>query len=304
MSSDNEWNYHKKSDLANDAESLANSSYETFKEWKEAKEQMTSIIEEWKNTGSPNCREARRYSDDPSGDLNDRFKTALDEFFSKGEELKQELENTLNDRESKKQDLLVDARSLLSERNVGEAMKTFRNIVEEWKGVGYSGDLNQDHWDDLQSIGNQLREKLKNRNAQFEVAAKQKKALIEELETALSAADGKSKMQIVRAAEEKWKTIALAGREENGLRERFRIIVDAQKQQAQEFAQKVQERANKKREIIMRAQQLAKSSEQGAWNSFRVLLAEWKAIGSAGRIENELWKQLSEAGDVIKQIGR
>lgn len=305
MSSENEYNWHKKTDLMHTAEDLASDSYDSYKAWMQAREQMKEVIAEWKNTGSVVCRESKRYSDDPAYDLNTRFSQALDDFFSEGNRLKEQRDEEFLSRNAEKESIIEQARTLLEWKNPHEAFKRFRELLDEFKGIGFSGEWSDTLWSSMMEVGDSIKEQMserkeeaRGRESAFDSAAAAKRGIISSLEASLADAKGGQRIQIVRDAQAKWKSVGSAGRVESELWERFSKIVDPVRKAAAEHGKLLAERADKKRQIIEDAEKLKASG--GSWSDFRKLLEHWKSIGPSGREESDLWQRFNKIGDAIK----
>lgn len=297
---DREDNFYRKSDLIRQMEALANHSYSSFKEWLDTRDEAREIIDDWKSTGSVNCREARRYYDNPGESMGAEFKSALDSYFSEGDRLRQERDDDFSDREARKETLISEAQSLLSVDNPFEAQKQYRELMDEWKTVGFCGDSDSMLWDSFRDVGDKLRQRSDARANEFSQALARKKTIVENLRQALSDAPPGARMSLVWHAEADWREAGSGGKNESQLWSEFQSIIRPIKDSAREHAARFAERANQKRALIEEARRLLQSAERNRWKMYLDILARWKEVGSAGRAENELWNELKAISEKLR----
>lgn len=296
---DREDNYYRKSDLLSRLESIASQNYSTFKEWIDTKDEVREIIDDWKSTGSVNCREARRYHDNPGEYLSDGFKSALDDYYAEGDRLRQERDDEFSDREASKEAIIDEARDLLDLDNPFEAQRQYRELRDRWNDIGFCGQSNDALWDSFRDLGDEIKQRAANRVDEFAQALARKRQIVDELHDVLEDAPPGARMPLVRQAEADWRDAGSGGKNENEIWKEFQALVQPIKVAAREHAAKMSDRANAKRALIAEANALQRENRD-RWRQYQEILVKWKAVGSAGRAENDLWSEFKSIGDALR----
>ena len=205
---------------------------------------------------------------------------------------------------SQKEKLVAKAQEIAASSDYGiENARTMGSLMDEWKKIrGWFTPREDQLWADFNSARKSFYEGRDTIREQAKIA---KEALAAEAEKVLADRDFRGGSAKMRELMDRWKQTPSAGRDvDNALWERFngarKAFFDAQHENYQERQRLSAEHAEAKRELIAKATEIseAKDFSRSAADAMRALGDEWKAVGSAGRDEDErLWQQFRAAQD-------
>lgn len=215
-----------------------------------------------------------------------------------------EIESESGERLAAKERLATEAESLTESTDWKATGEKYKALFEEWKTVGSAGkEADEALWARFNSARDQFN---KRRSADFELrqatrgAAKEKKeAIIAEAEALVAPEqiEYRSVGDKLRALQAQWKEAGSAGRtDDDELWNRLQTITKPFYE-----ARSTQFTANQqaKEALVAKATELAAGTDFNATsNALKALQGEWKAIGTAGREQDEaLWQQFRAANN-------
>ncbi len=210
----------------------------------------------------------------------------------------------------KKRELISKAQSLQEVEDWNAATEQMRELMEQWKHTGRSGEQSDSLWEEFSAAQHSFYDR---KHLHFEEEMKEriarKEQLIKEAAEAAGSSDWEATHQRLEELLARWKEAGSAGRKEDDrLWEEFRRIRNEfyERRNAARKERDAENRArrNAKRELIAEAQKYAETKDysQTVADRMRAINEDWKKIGSAGRRDEEtLWKQLREAQDAYWQ---
>lgn len=210
----------------------------------------------------------------------------------------------------KKRELISKAQSLQEVEDWNAATEQMRDLMEQWKHTGRSGEQSDSLWEEFSAAQHSFYDR---KHLYFEEEMKEriarKEQLIKEAAEAAVSSDWEATHQHLEELLARWKEAGSAGRKEDDrLWEEFRKIRNDfyERRNAARKERDAENRArrNAKRELITEAQKYAETKDysQTVADRMRAINEDWKKIGSAGRRDEEtLWKQLREAQDAYWQ---
>jgi len=187
----------------------------------------------------------------------------------------------------------------IPENELGKASKTLNELREKWKKLGSvpkekNDEINPRYLDLSRKLQHRVDEFFaRKRQEQKLVIAEKEKLCIEAEELAESTDWGPTSARL-RELQTQWKTLVRAGTKENELFQRFHTAADrfftARKAVFDERDKRFNAAAERKMAIIAEAAALTDDVRRA-----KQLREEFRAAGSAGRKEPELYKQFNEA---------
>ena len=210
----------------------------------------------------------------------------------------------------KKRELISKAQSLQEVEDWNAATEQMRELMEQWKHTGRSGEMSDSLWEEFSAAQHSFYDR---KHLHFEEEMKEriarKEQLIAEAAKAVDSTDWEATHQHLEELLAQWKAAGSAGRKEDDrLWEEFRKLRNDfyERRNAARKERDAENRArrNAKRELIAEAQKYAETKDysQTVADRMRSINEDWKKIGSAGRRDEEsLWKQLREAQDAFWQ---
>ena len=242
------------------------------------------------------------------------YESALDE------QLQQEFEGYIDTIYAKRNDLfkktaevkealVSKVKALVNTNNFAKASEELKELMNEWKA---SGSASKDKDDELWAKFNEARQAFfdkKNEYYQslqegFAKAKEIKEGIIEEAKELVDNSNWKEAGDKFKELLAKWKEAGSAGKDnENRLWNEFNELYQAflTKRNAffDELRESQKEHAAKKEELIAKAKEVLSTKVFSKENTqfMKNMTNEWKAIGSAGKDENNLWSELRETVD-------
>lgn len=226
-------------------------------------------------------------------DLEDKFKTALDQYEHRQERL-------VSARTIKKE-LIEQAEQLKKSTDWNKTAAKLQDLQKQWKEAGFAGqDVDQELWEKFRAINDEFFDA---RSAHFDQmnalrkdAKSAKEALIEEVQKIKDSTEWKETSDAMRDLMTQWKEAGFAGREhEDRLWEEFNGHRQSFYQKQREFFDGLRaehDAAREKKEaIIQKAQDLVQAfNDTTTREHMESLFDEWKEAGHSGREhEPKLW---------------
>lgn len=279
------------------AESVASTN-----DFKSGSDELNALMAEWKAAGSA----GRDYE----ADLWSDFHAARQRFFDRRKEYYNQRERERDKVEAKKRGIVTRAQSISKTSDFKSGHEELLNLRDEWKSVGRaSKDAEEELYGAFRKAQDVFYErwnasKLEQSRERQENKAR-KTALVNRAQALASSTDFRAAADEFAAIQADWRAIKSAGREDddalwnsfNAARQRF---FGARKQYFDNRNREFAQRADKKRQIIARANSLL-TNEDGktARAQFVELRKAWNQIGSAGKEDAGLWQEFSAIGDTL-----
>lgn len=226
-------------------------------------------------------------------DLEDKFKTALDQYEHRQERLEKA--------RAIKKDLIEQADQLKKSTDWNKTAVKLQELQKQWKEAGFAGqDVDQELWEKFRAINDEFFDA---RTTHFEEmtllrkdAKALKEALIVEVEAIKDSTEWKETSDAMRDLMTRWKEAGFAGREhEDRLWEEFNGHRQNFYQKQREFFDGLraeQDNAREKKEaIIEKAKDLVQTfNDATTRENMEALFNDWKEAGHSGRDhEPKLW---------------
>ncbi len=232
-------------------------------------------------------------------ELNDEFDKLMAGISSKAGALSQSVEETKN--------AIIKEAKEVSTKSYKEATAKMNELMDRWKAAGRCGNKEKDDelWNEFRAARDEFFENKKahyeNLKESFAKSKEEKEKLIEEAIEANKLDSFKDINAKMDELMEKWKEAGHAGKEfEDDLWNKFseqrKIFYKNRKEYYKNMKETYAARVEEKKAIIAKAKlNLARSEfSEEEINAMKELRNEWKAVGSAGR-ENEdaLWEEFN-----------
>jgi hypothetical protein len=191
-------------------------------------------------------------------------------------------------------------------RSIGKALQAAREL---WKEIGPAPREKADAlWERFQKAMNAARDRMEAGKAVAEEARaenlKKKEALCERAEALAESTEWREASEDLKALQAEWKAVGPVPKEQSdAIWKRFRTACDRffarKKEHDSAASEERQANAARLEALCLRAEMLARSTEwKDTAEALKALQAEWKAVGHAGREQNEvLWKRFRAACD-------
>jgi len=176
-------------------------------------------------------KKAGRSSKELDDQLFEEFRAVKNEFFAKKRAYFEELDKSNSEKISKKKDIISRAKEVVNIKNGKEANEKMDSLLEEWKGVGYSGKEDDALWAEFSAVRKEFNAKKKERHAEivklFEDRAEKKEELIVTMKKLLADSDfSKEEVQKVKELRNEFNKVGFAGKEkDDDLYARFDEVV-------------------------------------------------------------------------------
>ena len=176
-------------------------------------------------------KKAGRSSKELDDQLFEEFRAVKNEFFAKRRAYFEELDKSNSEKISKKKDIISRAKEVVNIKNGKEANEKMDSLLEEWKGVGYSGKEDDALWAEFSAVRKEFNAKKKERHAEivklFEDRAEKKEELIVTMKKLLADSDfSKEEVQKVKELRNEFNKVGFAGKEkDDDLYARFDEVV-------------------------------------------------------------------------------
>ena len=221
-----EENHEAKKALCAKAEELFLKPAETTKEWGKRTDEFNELFKVWKTFGPA----PRKYNDEVWG----VFKGFMNGFFDAKKEHFNKLKDGQQENYHKKLDLLKQAEVLKDSTDWGAATKTLINLQKEWKNVG---PVPRKHSDDIWKkfrAANDFFFDTKAKHFKGQIEAEEtnlatKKALVEEIQSAVPSSNKKENLDLIKAFQRRWSEIGNVPRKAmDKIYKEYRAAVDEQ----------------------------------------------------------------------------
>ena len=242
----------QKENLISQAESLAYSN-----DFKNAKEQMRSLQERWK--------QLPRASKEDEDSLWTRFKRVSDRIYENAKRDFEERKRKQEDAKRQKESLISQAESLTSSSDFKTAKDQMRSLQERWKQLPRASKEDEDSlWTRFKQVSDRLHENAKRASAERQTQQNNTKAkkerIISQIEALVNSPDFRSATEEVKRLSDEYFNAGNAGKDNQILKENFNRAKErffaakkiATEQKHHEFVQRLQERYYRKQEALNR----------------------------------------------------
>ena len=211
---------------------------------------------------------------------------------------------------AKKQELILEVKKLDHPKDFNAATKKLNELIGEWKKTGNVGNKEEDDalWEEFNAarqafFDNKHKhwEKVQEKMAQAKTA---KEALVEEAKALMNSNDWTKTNNKMNELMDSWKTIGFAGKEcDDTLWKEFnearKVFFDRRQNHYKELREKQANNLEAKKAIVEKAKALVgeKTFNKEMTSKVVALTAEWKAVGSAGNEENNIWEEFRNIND-------
>ena len=121
-------NFETKAALCEKAEELIAEDYNSVNAWQKKSEELSELFKVWKTIGPASKKQ--------NEEIWNRFKTAMDTFFSKKKGFFSTLKDKQTENLERKVNLCIEAEALQESTEWKKATEQFKKIQEEWKTIG------------------------------------------------------------------------------------------------------------------------------------------------------------------------
>ncbi len=281
--------------LINGTESLS----ETFKEFQ-------TLQDRWKHTGEV-----------PLSQKNELWKSYyynVEKFYDYIRINKELRDLDFKKNKKLKDQLIEQAKGLLSEKSLKKAFQSLQDLHEKWKETGpVRRELREEMWQEFKNISSEIRKKhqeffLEQKNQQKENLEK-KENICERAEQVLAnfpeSTKGLNKAaEKIKDLQTEWKTIGFAPRKHNQkVYERFKTACDSFFSKRREVLQSQKEflklNLQKKQELCEQAEAVMNSEDWSATSEYLINLQKlWKSVGPVPyNISEKIWTRFRTACD-------
>lgn len=225
-------------------------------------------------------------------DLRKRFREAYKELrvlHQKAfEQSQQEREENLR----KKEQLCVQAESLLALPAVVDAFKQMQGLDEQWKQIGPMPNKQAAAIvERFRTVRNQLFQRLrdfkKKQQGEYQQRIKQKEALCVKVESVAASNDWKKGAQLLKTLQEEWKKIGpIPKKQGDALWQRFRkgcdVFFEKRSAEIQQHKAGKQENLREKETLCQQLEQWIHSAEKpaaGPYEAMKTICTQWKQVG-------------------------
>lgn len=264
------------------------------------------INEKWKNIGDI-PREIR-------SDIQQEYSRLLEQFFYNMNIYKEIKDYDFKKNYEAKKALVEQLKALSKIDKVKEVEAAIKQLQNEWEDIGPTKqeqweELKNEYWSTVNTIYDRIRTFYDERREKMQENIVKKKALIQRIEEVLAkdreaVKSWTNQTKEVLALQKEWKTIGFGPKKENdevwktfrGLCDEFFSLKSDFFKDAQQEFDKI---AEKKRELIVKANKLKENTDWGpATKAIIDLQKDWKRAGNAGqKHEQALWKEFRAACD-------
>ncbi len=197
-------NLKKKTELCEKAEAIADGDYKRVKEWKEKKDELLLLDQEWRKVG----RVPVKYNDS----IYERFRAAFDKFFDKKRKFFEHYDDLLKENLDKKLKLIEKVEALKDSEDWKKTTSEIIDIQKEWKEIGpVPQEESEKIWEQFRAACNYFfdrREKYyESLKGVEEENYKKKQELIEEMKAFESTGNAEKDMEAINAFVVRWNTI-------------------------------------------------------------------------------------------------
>lgn len=207
----------------------------------------------------------------------------------------------------RKQNLIVEARSLQNSTDWKSTSQRMKAMMEEWKSIGNAGEENDRLWEEFRSARQTFFDNqdihFKEVEREYARIRQQKEALIQEAQHAAYSTDWKATNAVMDDLMNRWKQIGSAGKEYDD-----RLWADFQSARGTYYDRRKAARAEQdnvfatrrqmKSNLVNEAQGYIGNYSKPAADRMKQLSNEWKSIGFCGKeYEDLLWQQFRAAQD-------
>ena len=172
-------------------------------------------------------KKAGRCSNELDDQLFEEFRSVKNEFYARKKVYFEELDKANAEKIAKKKDIISRAKEVVNIKNGKEANEKMEALMEEWKGVGYSGKEDDALWAEFSATRKEFNAKKKERHAEmqklFVERANKKEELIKVMKKLVADSDfSKEELQKVKDLRNEFNHVGFAGKEkEEDLQARF-----------------------------------------------------------------------------------
>lgn len=265
-------------------------------DWKEASAAFDELDTAFKAVGSTGDRDGEQKQWDAFKELERAFRSRRKAHFD-------EMERQFAERATAKQLICEQAESLQDSDEFRSVTLRMRDLMEEWKAVGFAGREHDDAlWRRFQAARDTFGER---RKVWFEENAVRKQEMAEKAEELMHLDDAAAAQNQMKPLMQQWRETGSAGKAvdeelwtrfrgaQESIYQRSRVIFDARQQE--------RERNYEARESLVReAQSLLGQDSRQATARCKQLQQEWKTIGQVPRELNEpQWLRFRAACDAV-----
>ncbi len=196
-----------------------------------------------------------------------------------------------------REEILKEVRELQLSEDWNEDFKTVMDIQRKWRRIHYWESAYEDSL--MEEFEQFVDGFFGKRNAEYKAHEDVKKALIERARKAAVSEDWNKASEDMKVLMDEWKVCPSAGREkDDALWEEFNSerqkFFDRKHAHWEDMQAKFEASQKGKQELIEKAASLKDSEEwKKTGEIFKELLDAWKAFGSAGKEEEQLWEQFN-----------
>lgn len=216
-------------------------------------------------------------------------------------------EGIVQENARKKLELVEQAEEAAPSDQWGTTSKKLKELMEEWKQIGYAGEENDNYWERFnqarQSFFNRQREYFDSLNERHDESKEKKNAIIEEAKSIAESTAWKATHQRMEELLKAWKEAGSAGKEEDdALWAAFKEARDVFYTRRDEDRKKTEaifaERKAQKAALVEEAKGFAGDFSKTAADRMRQLSQEWKEVGFCGKRDDDaLWEAFRQAQD-------
>lgn len=269
---------------------------------------LKDIQDKWKEVGD--------IPRDNRNDIQAEYSRLLEDFFYNIKIYKDLKDYDFQRNLQLKKDLIAELKQLNTVSSIQEAERTLKKTQNDWNDIGPVPNeewesLKESYWTEVRSVYEKINRFYDDRRAILQANLEQKKVLLEETRAIVKKKDKNDSSNSwdamtkdILACQAKWKTIGFGPKKENEeIWKAFRNVCDeffdAKKKIHSEIQEKHRLLAEKKKELIAKANELKGSTE---WvetaKKMKQLQQQWKMIGHSGvKNEQKLWKGFRSACD-------
>jgi PAS domain-containing protein len=290
-----EKNYQEKCALVAEAEAMSLE----HNNWKDMTQKFKEFGERWKSMGYVDKKR--------NEELWDKLERIKAKFFEDKRNHQEEIGKEMLQNLDLKMELADKAEALANSENWKETSEIFKQILEEWKGIGKTmPEKNEALWQRIISAKNNFFDRKKIHTDQIKVEQEanyeKKLAIVEKAESIKDSTDWAITTQAYADLMTEWKGIGSVPAEfSNLLWDRFNaakeVFFNAKRAKTELFKTMLEENYIKKQKLVERVEALKESNNWRATSEeMNLIFEEWKKIGQVAKEQSEVqWEQFIAA---------